>query len=187
MTDTTKYRNTSLKNQVYTAGHLLAREMTPGLALSMSQTIELLIMEKIKELGLESKLSSYTKPSIRLNEFTKSSEQRLWIAVLAKAFDDAFYSADEGAALEALRWIKHGRDFNMVCRMAGREGTYVKERMLNKVIEREAAIINNHVKIKEATNNILILKNEAAKANIRKQNRRDYSYLPKYSHTYVDR
>jgi hypothetical protein len=92
---------------------------------------------------------------IRLNEFTKSSEQRLWIAVLAKAFDDAFYSADEGAALEALRWIKHGRDFNMVCRMAGREGTYVKERMLNKVIEREAAIINNHVKIKEATNNIL--------------------------------
>ena len=124
---------------------------------------------------------------IRLSEFTKSSEQRLWIAVLAKAFDDAFYSADEGAALEALRWIKHGRDFNMVCRMAGREGTYVKERMLHKVIEREAAIINNHVKVKEATNNILILKNEAAKANIRKQNRRDYSYLPKYSHTYVDR
>ena len=118
---------------------------------------------------------------IRLNEFTKSSEQRLWIAVLAKAFDDAFYSADEGAALEALRWIKHGRDFNMVCRMAGREGNYVK------VIEREAAIINNHVKVKEATNNILILKNEAAKANIRKQNRREYSYLPKYSHTYVDR
>jgi len=65
MTDTTKYRNTSLKNEVYTAGHLLAREMTPGLALSMSQTIELLIMEKIKKLGLESKLSSYTKPSRR--------------------------------------------------------------------------------------------------------------------------
>ena len=60
---------------------------------------------------------------IRLNEFNKSSEQKLWIAVLAKAFDDAFYSADEGAALEALRWIKHGRDFNMVCRMVGREGT----------------------------------------------------------------
>jgi hypothetical protein len=39
--------------------------MTPGLALSMSQTIELLIMEKIKKLGLESKLSSYTKPSRR--------------------------------------------------------------------------------------------------------------------------
>jgi len=39
--------------------------MTPGLALSMSQTIELLIMEKIKKLGLESKLSAYTKPSRR--------------------------------------------------------------------------------------------------------------------------
>jgi len=65
MTDTNKYRNASLKNEVYTAGHLLAREMTPGLALSMSQTIELLIMEKIKKLGLESKLSAYTKPSRR--------------------------------------------------------------------------------------------------------------------------
>ena len=65
MTDTTKYRNTSLKNEVYTAGHLLAREMTPGLALSMSQTIELLIMEKIKKLGLETKLSTYVKPDRR--------------------------------------------------------------------------------------------------------------------------
>ena len=65
MTDTNKYRNASLKNEVQTAGHLLAREMTPGLALSMSQTIELLIMEKIKKLGLESKLSAYTKPSRR--------------------------------------------------------------------------------------------------------------------------
>ncbi len=65
MTDTTKYRNASLKNEVYTTGHLLAREMTPGLALSMSQTIELLSMEKIKKLGLESKLSLYTKPERR--------------------------------------------------------------------------------------------------------------------------
>ena len=74
MTDTTRYRNASLKNEVYTAGHLLAREMTPGLALSMSQTIELLIMEKIKELGLESKLSLYTKPERRSKKRKKKKK-----------------------------------------------------------------------------------------------------------------
>ena len=74
MTDTTRYRNASLKNEVYTAGHLLAREMPPGLALSMSQTIELLIMEKIKELGLESKLSLYTKPERRSKKRKKKKK-----------------------------------------------------------------------------------------------------------------
>ena len=74
MTDTTRYRNASLKNEVYTAGHLLAREMTPGLALSMSLKIELLIMEKIKELGLESKLSLYTKPERRSKKRKKKKK-----------------------------------------------------------------------------------------------------------------
>ena len=74
MTDTTRYRNASLKNEVSTARHLLAREMTPGLALSMSQTIELLIMEKIKELGLESKLSLYTKPERRSKKRKKKKK-----------------------------------------------------------------------------------------------------------------
>ena len=48
--------------------------MTPGLALSMSQTIELLIMEKIKELGLESKLSLYTKPERRSKKRKKKKK-----------------------------------------------------------------------------------------------------------------
>jgi hypothetical protein len=45
------------------------------------------------------------------------------------------------AALEALSWIKHGSDFNQVCNLAGRNGTYVKAKMLDKVIEREAKIL----------------------------------------------
>ena len=53
-------------------------------------------------------------------ENNKEPEQKLWIAVLAKAFDDAFYSADERAALDALSWIRHGMDFNYVCQLAGR-------------------------------------------------------------------
>ena len=56
---------------------------------------------------------------IHLIEQNKEPEQKLWIAVLAKAFDDAFYTTDNKAALEALSWIKHGIDFNRVCQMAG--------------------------------------------------------------------
>jgi len=62
MTDTTIYRNTSLKHEVYTAGHLLAREITPGIELSMSQLFEVLITDKIKILGLEQKLKEYARP-----------------------------------------------------------------------------------------------------------------------------
>ena len=79
--------------------------------------------------------------AIHLIDRNKEPEQQLWISVLAKAFDDAFYSVDERAALEALSWIKHGSDFNQVCNLAGRNGTYVKAKMLNKVIEREQRIL----------------------------------------------
>ena len=78
---------------------------------------------------------------IHLVERNKIPEQKLWISVLAKAFEDAFKSTDTRAALEALSWIKHGSDFNQVCGLAGRNGTYVKAKMLNKVIEREQKIL----------------------------------------------
>ena len=78
---------------------------------------------------------------IHLIDRNKIPEQKLWISVLAKAFEDAFKSTDERAALEALSWIKHGADFNQVCGLAGRNGTYVKAKMLDKVIEREARIL----------------------------------------------
>ncbi len=80
---------------------------------------------------------------IHLIEQNKEPEQKLWIAVLAKAFDDAFYSTDDKAALEALSWIKHGSDFNYVCGLAGRDPNYVRKRMLEKVIQREATILWN--------------------------------------------
>ena len=78
---------------------------------------------------------------IHLVERNKIPEQKLWISVLAKAFEDSFKSTDTRAALEALSWIKHGSDFNQVCGLAGRNGTYVKAKMLNKVIEREQRIL----------------------------------------------
>ena len=65
---------------------------------------------------------------IHLVEQNKEPEQKLWIAVLAKAFDDAFYCTDQRAALEALSWIKHGMDFNYVCQLAGRDPNYVRKK-----------------------------------------------------------
>jgi hypothetical protein len=85
---------------------------------------------------------------IHIVEQNKEPEQKLWISVLAKAFDDAFYSTDDQAALESLKWIKHGKDFNYVCGMAGRDPDYVRKRMLNKVVAREADILCEHKRIR---------------------------------------
>jgi hypothetical protein len=106
---------------------------------------------------------------------------------LAKAFDDAFKSSDEGAALDALRWIRYGLDFNYVCQLAGRSGDYVKSRMLDKVIQRESTILQKNIHIKNARNNVICLplmpKPKPKKPRIKK----DYTWLPKYGHDYVDR
>jgi hypothetical protein len=122
---------------------------------------------------------------VHIIENNKTPEQKLWIAVLAKAFDDAFKSSDESAALDALRWIRHGTDFNYVCHLAGRDGHYVKSRMLDKVIQKEAMILQKNMHIKNARNNVICLppKPKPKKTCIKK----DYKWLPKYSHTYVDR
>ena len=127
---------------------------------------------------------------IHIVENNKEPEQKLWIAVLAKAFDDAFYSADERAALEALSWIKHGSDFNYVCGLAGRDPNYVRKRMLDKVIEREASILGKHMKIKQAISNVIPLKRltkpkKEKKTYTKKED--DYKWLPKYGHSYVER
>ena len=132
---------------------------------------------------------------IHLIEQNKEPEQKLWIAVLAKAFDDAFYSTDKRAALEALSWIRHGIDFNYVCGLAGRNPEYVRKKMLNKVIEREASILMEHKKIKRGVENVIKLKNKIAQEKILAPKRKrknwgnvaEFKWLPKYSHDYVER
>ena len=130
-------------------------------------------------------------------ERNKEPEQKLWVAVLAKAFDDAFYCTDTRIALEALSWIRHGIDFNYVCHLAGRNPNYVRSRMLNKVIQREADIIAERDRIKRGVNNIILLKEKLnpvpPKATYKKKKERtwvkekDFKWLPKYQPTYVDR
>jgi len=130
-------------------------------------------------------------------EQNKEPEQKLWISVLAKAFDDAFYCTDTRVALEALSWIRHGSDFNYVVHLAGRDPNYVRNKMLNKVIEREANILAERDRIKRGVNNIILLKQKLnpvpPKATYRKKKKRtwvkkeDFKWLPKYQPTYVDR
>ena len=125
---------------------------------------------------------------IHIIENNKEPEQKLWIAVLAKAFDDAFYCTDHNAALDALRWIKHGLDFNYVCQLAGRDPNYVRRRMLDKVIDREAEILMQHRKIKVGVSNIIKLKKKGPVPGTSKPFiKKDYSWLPKYGHDYVER
>ena len=125
---------------------------------------------------------------IHLVEQNKEPEQKLWIAVLAKAFDDAFYCTDQRAALEALSWIRHGMDFNYVCQLAGRDPNYVRKKMLDKVIAREASILVEHKRIKTGVNNIIKLKKKGPVPGTSKPFvKKDYKWLPKYSHTYVER
>ena len=130
-------------------------------------------------------------------ERNKEPEQKLWVAVLAKAFDDAFYCTDTRVALESPSWIRHGIDFNYVCVLAGRDPNYVRSRMLNKVIQREANILAERDRIKRGVNNIILLKEKLnpvpPKATYRKKKERtwvkekDLKWLPKYHPTYFDR
>ena len=120
---------------------------------------------------------------IRLVELNKEPEQKLWVGVLAKAFDDAFYCSDDNVAIDALRWIKHGMDFNYVCHLAGRNPNYVRKRMLDKVIEREASIVMYNKAIKVGVAKIIKLKKKKPIRIVKK----DYSFLPKYTHDYVER
>ena len=106
---------------------------------------------------------------IHLIEQNKEPEQKLWIAVLAKAFDDAFYTTDQRAALEALSWIRHGSDFNYVCGLAGRDPNYVRKRMLDKVIAREASILAEHRRIKIGMDNIIKLKKRTCSRHTKKK------------------
>ena len=81
-------------------------------------------------------------------ERNKEPEHKLWISVLSKAVDDAFQGNDFGEALKAINWIKRaGVDFKKVCQMAGRSPEYVRERILQTLLEREKRIIENTERI----------------------------------------
>ena len=87
-------------------------------------------------------------------------EHHLWISVLSRAMEDAFQSNDWNESLEAINWIKHdGGDFQKVCRLAGRSPLYIRERILQSLLEREAHIVNKIRTIRENVAECLSRKN----------------------------
>ena len=73
MTDVTKYRNVCLSNETYKGGQLLSSKMFKGLQVSMSQLIDALVAEKIKDLKLEKELKDYRQPTRRVSKKRKSN------------------------------------------------------------------------------------------------------------------
>ena len=71
----------------------------------------------------------------------KQPEQKLWVAVLAKALDDALYQNDLTPAREAIAWVKScNKNFRLVCHLAGHDWEYVNRKTIDKVEKREKEI-----------------------------------------------
>ena len=51
MTDITKYKNVSLSNKTYDAIDILRKKIVPNTVLSRSQTINILVNEKVRKLN----------------------------------------------------------------------------------------------------------------------------------------
>ena len=80
----------------------------------------------------------------------KEPEQKMWISVLAVAMNDAFHSSDWTTSLEAISWIKHdSADFKRVCSMAGRSPQYVRDRILEALLDREEKIVGTRSRIRD--------------------------------------
>ena len=71
----------------------------------------------------------------------KEPEQNLWIAVIAKALDDALYQNDLREAQIAIVWVQGcSKNFKYVCHLAGYDWQYVYQKVIKKVNQRDQEI-----------------------------------------------
>ena len=79
--------------------------------------------------------------AIELFGARKEPEQNLWIAVIAKALDDALYQNDLREAQIAIVWIQGcSKNFKYVCHLAGYDWQYVYQKIIKKVNKRDQEI-----------------------------------------------
>ena len=82
------------------------------------------------------------------NERTKPEEEKLWVAVLARAAEDACISIDNLVRHEgypknilkgqAIAWFRsRSDDFQLVCELAGRNPSYVYHTMMKRIDARD--------------------------------------------------
>ena len=71
----------------------------------------------------------------------KEPEHNLWIAVIAKALDDALYQNDLREAQIGIAWVQgRSSNFKFVCHLAGYDWKYVYDKVIKKVDKRDQEI-----------------------------------------------
>jgi len=80
---------------------------------------------------------NYRLKTLRTNESRKHGADELWIAVLARAVEDALKVGEYDYDLirhSARYWFRsYNADFRLVCELAGRNPSYVREKMLKQI------------------------------------------------------
>ena len=82
---------------------------------------------------------SYQIKTLKTNETRKHGADELWVAVLARAVEDALREDENDRDLDrraARYWFRnYSTDFRLVCELAGRNALYVREKMLKRIGE----------------------------------------------------
>ena len=75
--------------------------------------------------------------TLRTNELRKHGADELWVAVLARAVEDALRPGEYDPDLTrcaARYWFRsYNADFRLVCELAGRNPNYVRQKMLQRI------------------------------------------------------
>ena len=82
-------------------------------------------------------MAKYQIKTLRTNETRKHGVDELWIAVLARAAEDALKVDEYDNDLDrraARHWFRsYSTNFRLVCELAGRNPSYVHEKMLQQI------------------------------------------------------
>ena len=82
-------------------------------------------------------MAKYQIKTLRTEESRKHGIDELWIAVLARAVEDALKSGEYDQDLtrhSARYWFRsYSTNFRLICELAGRNPRYVCEKMLKRI------------------------------------------------------
>ena len=92
-------------------------------------------------MGRASKHSSFFKAEERQGDMNNNNQ--IFVAILHQAVRDAFISSDGFARRTARAWLLGNSErFRFVCECAGREASYVQEKVKKKIKEEKNGNIN---------------------------------------------
>ena len=92
-------------------------------------------------MGRASKHSSFFKAEERQGDMNNNNQ--IFVAILHQAVRDAFISSDGFARRTARAWLLGNSErFRFVCECAGREASYVQEKVKQKIKEEKNGNIN---------------------------------------------